>query len=167
VDGKCGPKTINAIKAFQATLGGFKPDGLIQPGKSTAKALGLGGGSYDKGGGESAYGKGGGGGGGGSYNKGGGGDYGKGGGGGGGGGYSKGGGGDYGKGGGGGGGNYGKGGGGGYGGGGSDNYVGSGQENSAPGQSGKESVNDPGTKEPEGIVDKLKNAAEGLLGGDD
>jgi hypothetical protein len=28
-------------------------------------------------------------------------------------------------------------------------------------------VNDPGTKEPEGIVDKLKNAAEGLLGGDD
>lgn len=41
VDGKCGPKTIKAIEAFQKTLGGFKPDGLIQPGKSTAQALGL------------------------------------------------------------------------------------------------------------------------------
>src|SRR6185503_2617421 len=74
VDGKCGPKTIYAIKAYQATLGGFKPDGLITPGKSTARALGLGGGSYDKGGGEAGYGKGGG-----EYNKGGG-EYNKGGG---------------------------------------------------------------------------------------
>jgi hypothetical protein len=161
VDGDCGPKTIKAIKAFQATLGGFKPDGLITPGKSTARALGLGGGSYDKGSGEGAYGKGGGGGGGGGYGKGGGGggDYGKGGGEGG-----------YGGGGGGGGGDYGKGGGGGdyRGSGGSDNYVGAGQENSATGQSGtgSEIVNDPGTKEPEGVVDKLKKAAEGLLGGD-
>jgi len=49
VDGKCGGKTIAAIKKFQGTLGGFKADGLIEPGRATAKALA--GGSYSKGGG--------------------------------------------------------------------------------------------------------------------
>src|SRR6185369_11588942 len=36
VDGKCGPKTITAIKAYQKTLGMGNPDGLIEPGKTTA-----------------------------------------------------------------------------------------------------------------------------------
>src|SRR6266567_1242785 len=35
VDGKCGPKTIAAISAFQKTLGMRSPDGLIEPGKTT------------------------------------------------------------------------------------------------------------------------------------
>lgn len=39
VDGKCGPKTIGAIKAFQQAMGKFKPDGLIEPGRATARAL--------------------------------------------------------------------------------------------------------------------------------
>src|SRR5882724_4287053 len=39
VDGKCGPKTIAAITAFQKTLGMRNPDGLIEPGKTTASAL--------------------------------------------------------------------------------------------------------------------------------
>ena len=39
VDGKCGPKTIAAIKAYQKTLGMSSPDGLIEPGKSTAAGL--------------------------------------------------------------------------------------------------------------------------------
>jgi peptidoglycan hydrolase-like protein with peptidoglycan-binding domain len=39
VDGKCGPKTIAAIKAFQQAMGKFKPDGLIEPGRATARAL--------------------------------------------------------------------------------------------------------------------------------
>jgi uncharacterized membrane protein len=44
VDGKCGPKTIAAIVAFQQSIGGFQPDGLVEPGKSTARALEGGGG---------------------------------------------------------------------------------------------------------------------------
>jgi peptidoglycan hydrolase-like protein with peptidoglycan-binding domain len=39
VDGKCGPATIKAIMEFQEHLGKFKPDGLIQPGRGTARAL--------------------------------------------------------------------------------------------------------------------------------
>ena len=39
VDGKMGPKTIAAIKAFQQTLGKFKPDGLVEVGRGTARAL--------------------------------------------------------------------------------------------------------------------------------
>lgn len=39
VDGKCGPKTIAAIEAFQKNLGQFKPDGLISPGRGTIRAL--------------------------------------------------------------------------------------------------------------------------------
>jgi peptidoglycan hydrolase-like protein with peptidoglycan-binding domain len=38
-DGKCGPKTIDAIMAFQKTLGQFKPDGLVEPGRGTSRAL--------------------------------------------------------------------------------------------------------------------------------
>jgi hypothetical protein len=39
VDGKCGPKTIAAIKTFQQGMGKFKPDGLIEVGRATARAL--------------------------------------------------------------------------------------------------------------------------------
>ena len=39
VDGQCSPKTIQAIEAFQKLLGQFRPDGLIQPGRGTARAL--------------------------------------------------------------------------------------------------------------------------------
>lgn len=39
VDGKCGPKTIGAILAYQKTLGRFKPDGLVEVGRGTARAL--------------------------------------------------------------------------------------------------------------------------------
>ena len=39
VSGKMDDKTIAAITAFQASLGGFKPDGLVEPGRRTAKAL--------------------------------------------------------------------------------------------------------------------------------
>jgi peptidoglycan hydrolase-like protein with peptidoglycan-binding domain len=39
VDGKIGPKTIAAIKAFQQTMGQFKPDGVIEVGRGTARAL--------------------------------------------------------------------------------------------------------------------------------
>jgi peptidoglycan hydrolase-like protein with peptidoglycan-binding domain len=39
VDGKCGPKTIAAIMAFQKTLGQAKPDGLVEVGRGTARAL--------------------------------------------------------------------------------------------------------------------------------
>ena len=39
VDGQCGPSTIKAIISFQTSLGSFKPDGLINPGKSSWKAL--------------------------------------------------------------------------------------------------------------------------------
>ena len=38
-DGKCGPQTVAAIMAYQKTLGTIKPDGLVQPGRSTARAL--------------------------------------------------------------------------------------------------------------------------------
>jgi peptidoglycan hydrolase-like protein with peptidoglycan-binding domain len=43
VDGKCGPGTIEAIKAFQQTIGKFKPDGLVEVGRGTARALAAGG----------------------------------------------------------------------------------------------------------------------------
>jgi peptidoglycan hydrolase-like protein with peptidoglycan-binding domain len=39
VDGIIGPKTIGAIRAFQKALGGFPPDGLVEPGRNTARAL--------------------------------------------------------------------------------------------------------------------------------
>jgi peptidoglycan hydrolase-like protein with peptidoglycan-binding domain len=39
VDGKGGPKTIAAIEAFQRTLGMSRPDGRIDPGRGTARAL--------------------------------------------------------------------------------------------------------------------------------
>jgi hypothetical protein len=39
VDGKCGPKTIGAIESFQKTLGMSRPDGRIDPGRGTARAL--------------------------------------------------------------------------------------------------------------------------------
>jgi peptidoglycan hydrolase-like protein with peptidoglycan-binding domain len=38
-DGKCGPKTIAAIMAFQKSLGQSKPDGLVEVGRGTARAL--------------------------------------------------------------------------------------------------------------------------------
>lgn len=38
-DGKIGPKTLKAIVEFQKKLGQFKPDGNIQPGRGTARAL--------------------------------------------------------------------------------------------------------------------------------
>jgi peptidoglycan hydrolase-like protein with peptidoglycan-binding domain len=39
VDGKCGPKTIAAISAYQRKIGFHRPDGLIEPGKRTARSL--------------------------------------------------------------------------------------------------------------------------------
>jgi peptidoglycan hydrolase-like protein with peptidoglycan-binding domain len=39
VDGKMGPATIKAIEEFQKSLNQFKPDGIIQPGRGTARAL--------------------------------------------------------------------------------------------------------------------------------
>jgi len=39
VDGKCGPKTIAAIKSCQQTLGKFRPDGVVEVGRGTARAL--------------------------------------------------------------------------------------------------------------------------------
>jgi peptidoglycan hydrolase-like protein with peptidoglycan-binding domain len=39
VDGKCGPATLKAIEGLQKQLGKFKPDGLIEPGRATARAL--------------------------------------------------------------------------------------------------------------------------------
>ena len=48
-DGKIGPRTIQAIKAFQKKIGIAYPDGLIEVGKRTATALAGGG----RGGGES------------------------------------------------------------------------------------------------------------------
>src|SRR5258707_583426 len=39
VDGKCGPKTIGVIEGFQKTLGMTRPDGRIDPGRGTARAL--------------------------------------------------------------------------------------------------------------------------------
>jgi peptidoglycan hydrolase-like protein with peptidoglycan-binding domain len=39
VDGKCGPKTIAAIMAFQKQLGFASPDGLVDVGKQTATGL--------------------------------------------------------------------------------------------------------------------------------
>ena len=39
VDGLCGPKTIGAISSFQASLQQSEPDGLVEPGKATARAL--------------------------------------------------------------------------------------------------------------------------------
>jgi hypothetical protein len=38
-DGKCGPKTIAAIEAFQKGIGMPRPDGRIDPGRGTARAL--------------------------------------------------------------------------------------------------------------------------------
>jgi outer membrane protein OmpA-like peptidoglycan-associated protein len=39
VDGKVGPRTIGAIEAFQRKIGGFPPDGLVEPNRATARAL--------------------------------------------------------------------------------------------------------------------------------
>jgi len=39
VDGQCGPLTIAAIKNFQRLMGFSNPDGLIEPGKYTDRAL--------------------------------------------------------------------------------------------------------------------------------
>jgi peptidoglycan hydrolase-like protein with peptidoglycan-binding domain len=39
VDGQCGPSTISAIEAFQKQLGQSKPDGRVDPGRGTARAL--------------------------------------------------------------------------------------------------------------------------------
>jgi len=39
VDGKCGPTTIAAIKAFQKSLGMKKLDGLVEVGRGTARGL--------------------------------------------------------------------------------------------------------------------------------
>ncbi len=39
VDGLCGPLTIAAINAFQRSIGFTEPDGLIEPGKTTERAL--------------------------------------------------------------------------------------------------------------------------------
>ena len=50
VDGKAGPKTVQAIKAFQQQ-NGIPPDGLVEVGKRTAKALGGSGGGRGGGGG--------------------------------------------------------------------------------------------------------------------
>ncbi len=39
VDGRMGPKTIEAIRAFQRSLGFARADGLVEPGKTTDRAL--------------------------------------------------------------------------------------------------------------------------------
>src|SRR3954454_2529692 len=39
VDGKCTPQTIAAIETFQKNLGQFKPDGRVDPGRGSARAL--------------------------------------------------------------------------------------------------------------------------------
>ena len=39
VDGKCGASTVKAIMDFQKQLGKFRPDGLIEVGRGTARAL--------------------------------------------------------------------------------------------------------------------------------
>lgn len=39
VDGKCGRGTIDAIVAFQKALGQSRPDGRVDPGRGTARAL--------------------------------------------------------------------------------------------------------------------------------
>ena len=39
VDGQIGPKTIEAIKAFQRSLGFTSPDGRVDPGQTTDRAL--------------------------------------------------------------------------------------------------------------------------------
>jgi len=143
VDGKIGPRSIQAIKDFQKK-NGINPDGLIEVGKRTANALaGKGGGGGGSGGGNAGYGGGGGGGsGGGNAGYGGGGGGGSGGGnagyGGGGGGGSGGGNAGYGGGGGGGsgGGNAGYGGGGGGSGGGKASYGGGGGGGSGGGNAG-------------------------------
>lgn len=44
-DGKCGPATIKAIENFQRSLGQAKPDGRIDPGGPTSRALAGGAGS--------------------------------------------------------------------------------------------------------------------------
>lgn len=38
-DGRFGPQTLKALEAFQRKLGQFKPDGVIEPGRGTARAL--------------------------------------------------------------------------------------------------------------------------------
>jgi hypothetical protein len=60
-DGKCGGGTINAIKAFQTTLGHKNPDGRVDVGGGTAKALAgkAGGGGGGSGGGAGGGGAGG------------------------------------------------------------------------------------------------------------
>jgi hypothetical protein len=45
VDGKCGPGTIGAIKAFQKSIGMGNPDGRVDVGGATSRALAGGGGS--------------------------------------------------------------------------------------------------------------------------
>jgi hypothetical protein len=39
VDGRCTPGTIDAIVAFQTALGQSSPNGLVEPGRGTARAL--------------------------------------------------------------------------------------------------------------------------------
>jgi hypothetical protein len=39
VDGRCTPKTIEAIVAFQSASGQSQPNGLVEPGRGTARAL--------------------------------------------------------------------------------------------------------------------------------
>lgn len=53
VDGQYGNKTLQAIIAFQQSIGNTNPDGLIEPGKNTWKALNGGSGSNSNGGGSS------------------------------------------------------------------------------------------------------------------
>lgn len=53
VDGKYGNNTLQAIIAFQQSIGNNNPDGLIEPGKNTWKALNSGGGNSSTGGGNS------------------------------------------------------------------------------------------------------------------
>ena len=38
-DGKCGPQTVSAIEAFQKNLGQGRPDGRVDPGGATERAL--------------------------------------------------------------------------------------------------------------------------------
>ena len=51
VDGKNGNNTVNAIKAFQTSIGQNNPDGRVDPGKGTWQALSSGGSNTDTGGG--------------------------------------------------------------------------------------------------------------------